>query len=110
MRPYRQVRAAREVEWRKKLESRHREAALRAREIGVQVEDLLPEHEWYAAMIDLERQIYGDLNRIDNRHRPPTRDLQDLQDGFDRERTGLYVVQVLFGLVIACLLVSRLLA
>lgn len=110
MRPYRQVRAAKEAEWRKKLEARHREAAVRAREIGLQVEDLLPEREWYAAMIQLERQIYGDLDRIDNRHGLPTRDLQDLQDGFDRERTGLYAVQVLFGLVIACLLVSRLLA
>ena len=71
---------------------------------------MLPERDWYAAMIQLERQIYGDLDRIDNRHALPTRDLQDLQDGFDRERTGLFAVQFLFGLVIACLLLSRLLA
>ena len=109
MRPYRQLRAAKEVEWREKLAARHREAAVRAEEDGLQIEDLLPEREWYAAMIQLERQIYGDLDRTDNRHGLPTRDLQDLQDGFDRERTGLFAVQLLFGLVIASLLLSRLL-
>jgi hypothetical protein len=110
MRPYRQLRALKEDTWRKELVARHPEAALRAERSGLLVEDLLPERDWYAAMIQLEREIYGDLNRTDNRHRPPTRDLQDLQDGFDRERTGLFAVQLLFGLVIACLLLSRLLA
>jgi hypothetical protein len=110
MRPYRQLRAVREQSWRKQLAARHPEAAQRAKKSGLLVEDLLPERDWYAAMIELERQIYGDLDRTDNRHAPPTHDLQDLQDGFDRERTGLFAVQLLFGLVIACLLLSRLLA
>jgi hypothetical protein len=109
MRPYRQLRAAKEEGWRAGLRDRYPDVARTAQDQGLQVEDLLSERDWYAAMLRLEREVYGDP-RLENRPGLPTRELQDLQDGLDRERTGLFLVQLLFGLVIASLLLSRLLA
>jgi hypothetical protein len=33
--------------------------------------------------------------------------VQDLQDGYDRERSGLFIVQGLFALVVILLILSR---
>jgi hypothetical protein len=75
----------------------------------------LPEELWLRHMVRLERRIYGPLRNTHRsfRHpfkgsfRPPFR-IRNLQDGFDAERTGLYLVQLLFVALIAALVVGLL--
>jgi hypothetical protein len=81
---------------------------------------------WYAAMIDVERQV-RDRNgsaRASSAERIRPRDLKrpvgvvrkllipgpvhSLEEGFNRERRGLYVVQSLFALMVVLLIVARL--
>jgi hypothetical protein len=106
---YRQLRAERERRWREELEKDFAEAAERAREAGLRVEDVLEPEDWYVAQIKLERGLYGDPGRR-NRLMLPSWSLEDtdLLDQLDRERTGLFVSQVLFLVVIGFLFAARL--
>jgi hypothetical protein len=106
---YRQIRATKQKKWRKDLEARHRVEAARAQETNRQIEDLLSPGDWYRAMIALERDIYGEFDSERNKVLPPIRNVKSLQDALDRERTGFYVVQLLFAAVIVMLALSELL-
>jgi hypothetical protein len=110
MQAYRQMRAERQPDWDKQLSAIHVELAQEALKRRLKTEDLLPEADWYVTMIHRERSLYGPLNRTRsrNRYRPPARRPADLQDAFDRERTGVFAVQILFLVVIACLVLARL--
>jgi hypothetical protein len=63
---------------------------------------------WYEAESELERSVYGSGG---DRARPwlwPRRNLGgDLQEQLDKERFGVFLVQGLFLLVIACLVLAR---
>ena len=63
---------------------------------------------WYQAECELERSVYGSGR---DRARPwlwPRRNLSgDLQEQLDKERFGVFLVQGLFLLVIACLVLAR---
>ena len=107
MQSYRQIRAAKTDGWRRRLAEARPDLAEAAERHRVTLEDLLPEKEWYAEMITRERELYGP-ERERNRYGLPRRRPEDLQDAFDRERTGLFTVQILFVVVIACLVLSRL--
>ena len=55
---------------------------------------------WYESAIDLEKAIYGrpsDEAASRLRAHLPKRKIESLQDGYDRERSGLFVVQGLFA-------------
>lgn len=107
---YRQLRAHKEIEWRAELERTFVDAAKEAEARQLRVEDLLGEREWYIAQIGLERELIGEAGRK-NRLLPPRRDptSADLVDQLDRERTGVFVAQGLFLILIGCLLAARLL-
>jgi hypothetical protein len=63
---------------------------------------------WYENAIALEKAIYGDPpegGRL--RAHLPTLKAQSLQDGYDRERSGLFIVQGLFAVVIILLVLSQ---
>jgi hypothetical protein len=105
--PYREMRASREIAWRDELEKSHPVLAAKAKDRHLMVEDLLPPVEWYQAKIGLERGLYGTRDRTDKRSRLPRRQAADLQEAFDRERTGLFAVQALFLLVVALLLLAN---
>jgi hypothetical protein len=62
---------------------------------------------WYENAIALEKAIYGDPADKGLRAHLPTFKIKSLQDGYDRERSGLFIVQGLFALVIIFLIVSR---
>ena len=63
---------------------------------------------WYENAIALEEAIYGDPSDGKGlRVRLPTPNVKSLQEGYDRERTGLFIVQGLFALVIVLLILSR---
>lgn len=68
-------------------------------------EDLLAPADWYRAMIRREREIYG-ADRTRNRWRAPWEKVRDLQDGLDHERTGVRLVQAVWVLVVAALVLS----
>jgi hypothetical protein len=63
---------------------------------------------WLEHMVELEREIYGPLRT--RRRSFPRRPLniRTLQDGFDVERAGLYLVQLLFVALIAVLVIGLL--
>ena len=61
--------------------------------------------EWLKHMITLERRIYGSLDPDRPRFRFRLK-IANLQDGFDSERTGLFIVQVLFVCVVVTLVVG----
>jgi hypothetical protein len=69
---------------------------------------------WYEGAIELEREVYGVPSEGEGRWgwlrwlraRTP-RKITGLQDGYDRERSGLFLVQGLFALVVILLIVSR---
>jgi hypothetical protein len=87
--------------------------------------------QWYKAAIALEKAIYGvpyekdTRDGEDERDEPherarglhshlqklrshlPKRHVRSLQEGYDRERSGLFIVQGLFGVVVILLIVSR---
>ena len=64
--------------------------------------------EWYENAIALEKEIYGEsYQRKGLQSRLPSSDVANLQDGYDRERSGLFIVQGLFALVVVFLIVSR---
>jgi hypothetical protein len=67
----------------------------------------LPEELWLRHMVDLERRIYGPLCTSRRAFRHPF-GITNLQDGFNAERTGLYLVQLLFVALIAALVVGLL--
>jgi hypothetical protein len=63
---------------------------------------------WYENAIALEKAIYGDPTAGRGlRARLPTSKVKGLQDGYDRERSGLFIVQLLFALVIILLIISQ---
>jgi hypothetical protein len=63
---------------------------------------------WYRAELDREWMLYGEP-RAGNELLPPRRKLtDDLQTALDRERTGVFVAQLLFLIVIASLVLARL--
>jgi hypothetical protein len=62
---------------------------------------------WHRAMIDLEERVYGSPRKKWWERRLPSRDVDSLQEGFDRERTGLIAVQALFAFVIVFLVLAR---
>lgn len=105
---YRHLRAKKEKGWRKDLECHFQDAARSAKDAGLLVEDMLTPTDWYIAQIKLERALYGPPSKR-NRWRLPSRNLDgaDLQDQLDRERTGLFVAQFLFLVVIVFLLVAH---
>jgi hypothetical protein len=67
--------------------------------------------QWYESMLSLERSIYGGGERKHwycwrtPRLRTP---IDSLVEGFERERSGLVVVQFVFAVVILLLVLSRL--
>jgi len=65
------------------------------------------QEEWYDQAIELERTIYGKPAPRGPRGYLPSFNVQSLQDGYDRERRGLFIVQLLFAAVIVLLIVSR---
>ena len=103
MRPYRELRVEKEAE----LPSSERPTeiirrlsdASEAATVGAQLK-------WYVVMIRLEKRIYGQPRHPWRERRIPWR-IQSLQEGFDRERSGLVVVQALFALVIFFLVLAR---
>jgi len=63
---------------------------------------------WYDTAISLEEAIYGKPTEDTGlRRHLPKSNISGLQEGFDRERTGLFIVQGLFALVIVLLILSR---
>lgn len=62
---------------------------------------------WYENAIALEKAIYGDAAGSGLQAYLPTFSVESLQEGYDRERRGLFIVQLLFALVIILLIVSR---
>jgi hypothetical protein len=63
---------------------------------------------WYEDAIALEEAIYGDPSDSKGlRTHLPTSTVKSLQDGYKRERSGLFIVQGLFALVVILLIVSR---
>jgi hypothetical protein len=63
---------------------------------------------WYRNAIALEEAIYGEHHHHKGlRAHLPNSDVTDLQDGYDRERSGLFIVQGLFAIVVILLIVSR---
>jgi hypothetical protein len=106
---YRQLRAKKEIAWREDLRRRWKREAGRAEDAGLRVEDVLSPNEWYSAQIRLERSLYGTPGK-QNRLLLPSWNLDktDLQDQLDRERTGVFVAQALFLIVIGCLLAASL--
>jgi hypothetical protein len=64
------------------------------------------EAEWYRRMIRLERAVRGESRSKWSEHRVPWR-TDSLVDGFDKERTGLILVQGLFAAVIVLLILGR---
>jgi hypothetical protein len=63
---------------------------------------------WYRAEHQLEASIYASRRRRSLFWRLPYRDLDsDMQEQMDKERFGVFVVQVLFLLVVASLLLAR---
>jgi hypothetical protein len=64
--------------------------------------------DWYRLESDLERSIYGSGDSRHRLWRAPWRNLDgDLQEQLDKERFGVFLVQILFLLVIASLLFAR---
>jgi hypothetical protein len=65
------------------------------------------ERDWYKNAIALENALYGEPSKQKGyrRHRPA--EINGLQEGYDRERSGLFVVQGLFAAVIVLLIISR---
>jgi len=61
---------------------------------------------WYRAMLRLESEIYGKPRGRWPERLSPAR-VKTLQEGFERERTGLILVQSLFAVVIVLLVLSR---
>jgi hypothetical protein len=57
-------------------------------------------------MIRLEQEIYGQPRAKWSKHRLPGR-IASLQEGFERERSGLVLVQALFAVVIVLLILAR---
>jgi hypothetical protein len=62
---------------------------------------------WLEHMVELERRIYGPLRTRQRSFKSPFK-IRTLQDGFDAERTGLYIVQLLFVALITVLVVGLL--
>ncbi len=62
--------------------------------------------DWHRAMIRLELEIYGQPRAKWSQHRFPGR-IASLQEGFERERSGLVLVQGLFAVVIVLLILAR---
>ena len=71
---------------------------------------------WYDAAIELERAIYGEKPALDKWWKRlgrwlgrtwPKHNIGDLQEGYDRERIGLYLVQALFAAVVIFLVAAR---
>jgi hypothetical protein len=63
--------------------------------------------EWYREAIALENVIYGKPAGKGVRAYLPRFKVDSLQEGYDRERTGVFIVQLLFAAVIVLLIVSR---
>jgi hypothetical protein len=103
---YRHLYAGNVKRLREQIGRDHPELAEAARlESGIHVEDLLPPDDWYRRMIRLERDIYGG-ERTGNQWRAPWKEVRDLQDGLDHERTGLRFVHALWVVVVASLVLS----
>lgn len=63
---------------------------------------------WYENAIALEEAIYGEPSQAKGlRSHLPSSKVRGLQDGYDRERSGLFIVQGLFAVVVILLIVSR---
>jgi hypothetical protein len=86
MKPYRVLRREHEARHPRSLESQAR---------------------WYDDAIALEEAIYGDPARKGPLGYLPSFRVKSLQEGYDRERRGLFFVQLLFAAVIILLIVSR---
>jgi hypothetical protein len=65
------------------------------------------ELELYKAMVLLEQRIYGEPRPRWWQWRLPWR-IKSLQEGFERERSGLVLVQALLALVVLFLVLARL--
>jgi hypothetical protein len=105
LRPYRVLRKKTEEEW----EDGASPSELVDRLVG-RSEAAVPanvELELYKAMVLLEQRIYGEPRRRWWQWRLPWR-IKTLQEGFERERSGLVLVQALFALVVLFLVLARL--
>lgn len=65
------------------------------------------ESDWYAATLELEKKIYGEPRTRFHQRRRPKRTVSSLTEAFERERTGLLIVQTLFAFVIVFLVLAR---
>jgi hypothetical protein len=108
MRPYRALREDKEGA----LEEAKRPSTIAARLQAGTTDNARAELiQWYKSMLSLERSIYGGGTRQrwgywrTPRVRTP---IDSMVEGFERERSGLVAVQLLFGVVIAFLVLSRL--
>jgi hypothetical protein len=108
MRPYRALREDKEGD----LEEDNRPSTIAARlQTGTPDNARAELIQWYKSMLSLERSIYGGGTRQGwgywrtPRVRTP---IDSMVEGFERERSGLVAVQLLFGVVIALLVLSRL--
>jgi hypothetical protein len=106
--PYRWLRAKHEDELAHEVASgKAAERAIVAIEHEVGFDEQLPPGRWLTYMIELERRVYGPLRAGRGSFRHPFK-IRTLQDGFDAERTGLYLVQLLFVALIAVLVIGLL--
>ena len=107
--PYRRLRAHYEDELARVIASgRAPEPTAGASEHELGCSERLPRRLWLEHMIELERRIYGPLHANRRSFRHPF-NIRSLQDGFDAERTGLYLIQLLYVAVIAALVTGLLL-
>ena len=107
--PYRRLRAHHEDEVARVTASpRAPEPTAGASEHELGFSEQLPRRLWLEHMIELERRIYGPLHANRRSFRHPF-NIRSLQDGFDAERTGLYLIQLLFVALIAALVTGLLL-
>jgi hypothetical protein len=104
---YRQLRSNKERAWREGLERDFPDEARTAKREDLHVEDRLNPEQWFIAQIQLERDLYGPSKA--NRWLRPSWNVSnsDLQDQLDRERTGVYVAQFLFVVVIGFLIAAQ---
>jgi hypothetical protein len=104
LKPYRQLRSQKES----LLKDCQRPTQIVGRVLHApyQASNVDSEAEWYRRMIRLECAVRGESRSKWWEHRVPWR-TDSLVDGFDKERTGLVLVQGLFAAVIVLLILAR---
>jgi hypothetical protein len=106
--PYRSLRAQHEEEMARETASdRAAEPTAGSTEHKLGFDEQRSKALWLNHMVELERRVYGPLRADRRSFRHPFK-IRTLQQGFDAERTGLYLVQLLFVALIAALVTGLL--